>query len=436
MAAASASPEVSSFTGPHGVRVLVDPDPESSFVAICVMVKAGIAEEGNTPGVGSVTAQALFGSNLNLSAEEVKRTIFDVGGSLEATWTPDYTRIRCVTSPATFEDAFYLVVQALKNAEFDAPTVQQALETVKSAIDRQSRDAFEIAYAAAREAIYPDSVYRQPFGGTPGSLRRITGEAIRMYYQRWYTPARTVVAVAGRITEDRVRRAVEDQFVDYNRPDLPQAQYQERSQPSQPLAPIVRTAPGRTALVLACCPAPGLTDADFPAAAVLTAILGGGKSSRIFHSVRDTAAIGYAVGASIPPLQRRSFILAFTEFDPRRQDLHGRPLDLTSVERQVQDTVTSLISQPPTLAELERAKRYLIGTYALKHQRLSERAFYLAWYELLGLGWRFDGQYPHLIEAVTLRDVERVARKCLQRPLLVAALPEPARPKTEAGSNP
>ncbi|MGC8667299.1 MAG: M16 family metallopeptidase [Chthonomonadales bacterium] len=436
MLAARCSAEVTSFIGPHGVRVVVAPDAESSFVAICVMVRAGIAEEGNAPGVGSVTAQALFGRNLNLSAEEVQRIIYDVGGSLQTTWTPDYTRILCVTSPAGFEDAFYLVCQALKNAEFDAPTVQRALQVVRTAVERQSRDPFEAAYAAAREATYPDSVYRQPFGGTVAGLRRVTTEAIRTYFRRWYTPGRTTVAVAGNITPERVRQAVEDQLVDYDRPDVPQTPRHPASAPSQQVAPIVRSVQAHTALVLACCPAPGVTDADYPAAAVLTAILGGGKSSRIFRSVRDTAAIGYAVGASIPPLERHSFILAFVEFDPKREDIRGTPLSPAEVQKRIRDTVASLLDRPPTQDELERAKRYLTGTYALKHERLSDRAFYLAWYELLGLGWHFDTDYPYRIQAVTLEDVERVARKYLQNPIFATAVPVGTRLDAGAGASP
>ena len=417
--------EVHSFLGPHQVRVLVEPDTQSNFVAICVLVKAGIAEEGNNPGAGSVTAQALFGRNLNLSAEEVQHIIYDVGGSLQATCTPDYTRILCVTSPATFEDALYLVGQSLKNAEFDPPTFHRALQTVRTAVERQAAEPFEVAYAAAREAIYPDSVYRQPFGGTPGSLRRLTPEIVRGYFRRWYTPARTVIAVVGNITPERVHDAVENQFVDYDRPDLPSIPIHAANTPPPPPSPLVRTVPAHTALVLACCPAPGLMDPDYPAAAVLTAILGGGKSSRIFRSVRDTAAIGYAVGASIPPLERHSFILTFVEFDPKREDSRGVPLTAAEVEKHVRDTVASLVSNPPTAQELQRAKQYLIGTYALKHQRLSDRAFYFAWYELLGLGWRFDADYRRRIEAVTIQDVERIARKYLKQPVLVVAEPEP-----------
>src|SRR6185369_5003131 len=73
---------------PNGVRVIFRPDPNSDNVAICVFVKAGIGEEDKA-GEGNIAIRAIFGSNLNQSAEAVNRAIFEVGGSLETQWSPD-----------------------------------------------------------------------------------------------------------------------------------------------------------------------------------------------------------------------------------------------------------------------------------------------------------------------------------------------------------
>src|SRR2546421_8248549 len=114
------------FTTETGVRVVVQPDNNSDNVAICVFVGAGIADDGAHPGLGSLVSRAIFSRNQNLSSEEVNRSIYDVGGSLEATWNPDYTLIPCVPAAPQFHDAFYLICQALKFPEFDRQGFERA----------------------------------------------------------------------------------------------------------------------------------------------------------------------------------------------------------------------------------------------------------------------------------------------------------------------
>ncbi|MDP6459952.1 MAG: hypothetical protein QF829_04080 [Candidatus Hydrothermarchaeota archaeon] len=61
--------------------------------------------------------------------------------------------------------------------------------------------------------------------------------------------------------------------------------------------------------------------------------------------------------------------------------------------------------------EVEKAKKKLIGNFKLDHESNKDQAFYLAWYEIVGLGYEFDEEYPSLVEKVTPKDVARVAEK-------------------------
>jgi len=75
-------------------------------------------------------------------------------------------------------------------------------------------------------------------------------------------------------------------------------------------------------------------------------------------------------------------------------------------------------------AELDRAKRYLLGSYALGHQRLKDRAYALAWYEILGLGADFGERYAEGVEAVTAEEVQEAARSALERTVVAVTMPE------------
>ena len=72
-----------------------------------------------------------------------------------------------------------------------------------------------------------------------------------------------------------------------------------------------------------------------------------------------------------------------------------------------------VIDGPPPAAELERARRYLLGSFAIDRQRSSTRALQLALDTRYGLHGDFDLDYPERIRAVAAEDVLRVARRVI-----------------------
>lgn len=79
---------------------------------------------------------------------------------------------------------------------------------------------------------------------------------------------------------------------------------------------------------------------------------------------------------------------------------------------------------PPPEEEVQRARRRVVGLHLLDHEDLRRRAFYPAWYELLGVGYRFDTRVAELVSRVTPAEVQRVARRYLQHPAVAVVGPQ------------
>jgi zinc protease len=417
------APDVTNLTLANGARVILQPDANSDFVAVCVFIKAGAAAENGQSGLGNLTAKALFGSNTNQSSDAVRRYIYSTGGSLEVLWTPDYTLFACVTTRAAFQDAFYVIAQAVKGAEFDADTLARARKQAALDADRETTEPYRVAYAALRKRLYESHPYRSSLGGTAERVTRVPAQAVKSFYARNYTPANTVVAIVGNVPVKEAQAAVENQFFDFVRPQPQPLRSQGADTMPETGRSAIKTA-GKTAWVLAGFRAPGVADSDYPAFAVLQALLGGGKSSRVFRSVRDVAGVGYAVGTSYPVLERDSHLVAYVEYDPARSGTDGKPVAAEVVETLLADAARSVLTSPPTEVEVERARRYVIGGHALAHQRARDRAFYLGLYEARGVGAGFDAEFPKKVAAVTSADVKRVAEKYLGRWAVVVAQPQ------------
>jgi len=77
----------------------------------------------------------------------------------------------------------------------------------------------------------------------------------------------------------------------------------------------------------------------------------------------------------------------------------------------------------PSEAEVARAKAYVLGNLAMDRRTNARHAWYLAFFELAGFGWDYPERYARALEAVSVLDVTRVARRYLANPATVVVRP-------------
>jgi zinc protease len=351
----------------------------------------------------------------------VARSVAEVGGTLETLRTPDYVAITCVTVGGELEEASYLLCEALKNADFAPDALARARQTILDARRARASDGFETACAAIRDRL---SALPEP---PETLLRRVTQEGAQDYFRRRYLPSRTVIAVVGPFRAEQAQHFLTRDLFDYERPASASSRFLAAAPkpPSEPQT-ITLSTQDRAAYALAATSAPDVTSPDYPALTVLQALLGGGHASRLFRRVREQLGLGYDVGASYQ-VDRADPLIAYLQWDSHRA-LSGSPSTLAPSPAQalqlLQAQLDALLTDPPTDAELDRARNYAIGRDALRHERARDRAFLLGWYEAMGLGTTFDAAFPRRLAAVTRADLQRVARTYLTPRLCALVLPK------------
>ena len=147
-------------------------------------------------------------------------------------------------------------------------------------------------------------------------------------------------------------------------------------------------------MILRSVEAPSMLEKDYAVWKVVNAVLGGRSSSRLFRVIREERGLAYAVGSFYPSRKLGSQFVVYAG---------TRPQSANEV-RALFDEVFG----PVSAEELADAKRLIKGEFALDHEEVTRRVYYLGWYESLGLGAGFDSEYPRRIDAVALDEVNRV----------------------------
>lgn len=413
-------------TLPNGLTLIVKPEEGSGIVAVEVFVKAGAAEERESnAGIGGFVARTLLASTRNKRAETVAGVVDEVGGNFQTEWNPDYTEIKAITTSRHFDDAMSLLGDILNNANFEQKWVEQIRQDILSEMNTEGDDVFQTTYSQVINKLYRDNPYGRPVRGYMRTIRNTTKEDLQRFYEQYYVPNNIVVAITGDVTADHALARIKLAFAGTSAKSIPRTRPAAPEELTKSSADMIER-PIKTAYLMFGFLAPAATSAEFPAAQVATTALGSGKGSLMFRDLREKKGLAYELGAFYPTLKYQSHILAYIVTDPFRRTESGITTDmmLTEVKSAMLEEFTKLQNQPLSATDLERAKRYTIGRYALEHQRLRDRAFHLGWMEAIGLGCDYDSDYASKIEAVTAEDVQNVARKYFTNYSLTIVLPK------------
>lgn len=429
-AAATARPDITKKVLDNGLTVLVKPEPGSGLVSIVAMVKVGASQEtiGNA-GIGNFVAQLILASTRTRSAEDVAMVADQVGGNLSSQWHPDFTEVRAITTSTRFDTAMRLIGECLTEANFEEKWVEQIRGQLFKQLRAESDDIFNNAYAELRGLLYEDSGYKRPSIGFERTILRATPEDLQKFYSTYYVPNNIVISIVGDVTPDRAIKLADGAFagvlpgkLPINRGTPDETMDQGRFRAMEADIPA--------AYLLLGWLAPGVTSEDYAATRVAANALGGGKGSVMFQELRQKQGMGYDLGTMYPKFRYQSHVVAYVVTDPFK--LSFPSLQPTAVLEDVKSALISEIDKLKSTAlsekDLQRAKGYTIGSHALGHQHLIDRAFELCWFETIGAGFEAYKTFPDMVDKVTAEDVQRVAKKYLNNYAAIVLVPKPKQP--------
>jgi len=369
----------------NGLRVVAVSAPDADSVVIHIVVGHTV---GESAALGELTTRMLFGETQNETERTLAMRIARSGGSLSVEWTPAGARITAFAHPDSVVNTLSLLKEALLRAEFNDAGRQRALR--QAIYDRQHQEG---ASAWRLGATLLDAY------GSEESLKGVSLNAVRAYYQKHYRPENTVIVAAGNLPVERLIEMVQQFWGgDWEQPPAPKT-------PISPIGTTMRF--GAVAEPLGCAytgyawASDVEAPADYYALLALQALLMEGKRARMFVATREQQGVGYALIAETA--LGRGFALGFGATQTGKVPLS-------------QNIVRQALQEPIQPHEWRRAQQLLRGEW--ERLRLSLHAFTaaLAWAELSGLGYETVWNAPDTLNALSLQSVEA------QRSRLVSSL--------------
>jgi zinc protease len=327
----------------------------------------------------------------------------------------DFLRGTLRTLKDNRDEAFDYLRLALTQPRFDADAVERTRAQILSRLQRDSVSPNDLASRHWWATAFPGHPYGMPVNGTLESLPTITVDDLKAYTGRVLARDTLKVAIVGDIDAETAGKLLDSTFG-----ALP-AKAELKSVPS--VAPqglghrVVIRLDVPQAVVNFGGPGIARSDPDFMAAYIVNHILGGGSfSSRLYREVREKRGLAYGVSDSLVWLNHTSLLLGVTA---TRADATGHTIEI------IEQEIRRLAEEGPTEEEFNKAKTYLKGSFALGLDTSNRIASQLVQMQLDNLGIDYIERRSALIDAVTLADAKRVAKRLLDGGLLVTVVGRP-----------
>ncbi len=313
------------------------------------------------------------------------------------------------------DEAFDLLRLALTAPRFEAEAVERVRGQEISGLQRDTTNPNNIASRRWWSTAFPGHPYGRETKGTLESLPTITADDLRDYVRRVFARNELTLSIVGDVDAKTAGELIDSAFA-----KLPA---------KNDLKPVADAKPeglGRRIVVNLDVPQAVVTfgglglarnDPDFMAGYIVNHILGGGSfSSRLYKEVREKRGLAYGVSDSLVWFKRAAVVLGGTA---TRADRTGDALAIIEAETK------RMADDGPTADELAAAKSYLKGAYALSLDTSSKIAAQLTQIQLDKLGIDYMQRRSAMIDAVTLDDAKRVAKRLFGGGMLVTVVGRP-----------
>ena len=297
------------------------------------------------------------------------------------------------------DEAFRLLRLALTEPRMDQDAFERVRQQITAILKRDNEDPDTVAADTWFANVFTGHPYGTRTKGTLDVLAKLTPQDLKDFVKTTFARDNLYVAVVGDMTAEELGAALDDIFG-----GLPEkaelATIPEATWNTEPRQIIIPKATPQT-IVNFGFPGPKRKDEDFIPAYILNYIVGGGGfASKLMEEVREKRGLAYSVYTYLSPLDHTG--ISFGGVATKNEAV----AESIAV---IKDVLTRISKDGPTAEELENAKQYLTGSYALRFSSSAQIAQILLWVQIEELGIDYIDKRNSLIEAVTLEDIRRIA---------------------------
>lgn len=394
---------VETFNLKNGIKVIYKKTDSVDIVSLKFYSPVSVLQENvKLAGVTSLLHDVMNKSTKKRNSDVLSTDIENLGSSISSDVEYDYSGFTLNCMSRYFDASCEILSDIILNPAFDEEELSKEKiimkELLKSRADSIKQTANDKFIADFYGGDHPYSYVKY---GKSETIDLITRKDLQETYEKIYSSKGIIITVVGNIKKSALKKSLEKYFsalkltVENVQPVFPQS-------PEITGQDCVLESKFNQAFVLYSYPAPSVSDGDFAVLKLISTVLGGRMTGRLFVELREKLGLAYEVNSVYPTRKDKSYFEIYLGLDKKNIDVAKK-----GIERITEDLCSSKIGEE----ELQDTKNFIKGVYLLDHQAVERQAYYLAFREIMGLGYDYDEKYIEDLEKITSDDILTVANK-------------------------
>jgi zinc protease len=387
----------------NGLKVLLLEDHKSPAVTFQVWYRVGARnEKDGKSGLAHFLEHMMFKGTPSTGPEEYSRIIAKNGGRSNAFTSSDVTVYFATMSREKIGIELELEADRMANAllgeKYFEPEKKVIQEERRLRTDDNPASALGEVTSAIAYMIHP---YRRPVVGWMEDIQHLVRQDLVDFYKLYYAPNNAFIVLVGDFSAEEMLPKIKAAFGKIPRgPEPPRVDIEEPEQRGE--RRLIYKKEAELPLVLSFYHAPNLKSPDSFALDLLTVVLAGGKSSRLYHDLVYQKRLVRGIDADYSGIS----------VDPAGLSIYAQLLpgiEPATVEREIERGLEKVKAELISERELQKAKNQVEAAFVFAQDSIFGQAMKIGYYEAVG-GWRQMDDYLPGIRKVTREDVRRVAR--------------------------
>jgi len=402
------------FTYKNGLRVITVPMKSTKSVTVFVMCGVGSRHETrDINGASHFIEHLMFkGTKKRPTTLDISKALDSVGAEFNAATSKDWTGYYVKIDSKKVELALDVLSDMLSNSKFDKKEIDRERNVIVEEINMYHDNPMMYVEDVLEQIMYKGSTLGWEIAGPRKTIKEIPRSKLIAYRDKYYIPENTVVCIAGNI-DSKIEALVKKYF--NTTKEVPNETEGFKPFEFTQDKPQVKLVYKKTEQVQLALGFPGYSSFDDRVYAkyLLSVILGGNMSSKLFIAVRERKGLAYFVRSYVNVYQDTGNFIVQSGLDKSRLEMAIKII-LAELKK--------IKSKGVTADDLQKAKEYLRGKTALGLEETSNIADLYVKQELLQGKIMSPDQKLKKFDAVTAKEIQAVAKEMFDKDLVSLAI--------------
>ena len=346
----------------NGLTIIGEEIPYVKSISLGVWINAGSRiEDEEISGVSHFIEHMLFKGTRNRTSKQIASEIDNLGGQINAFTSKECTCYYVKLLDSHIDIGIDVLSDMILNSKFNEDDLDKERSVIIEELKMYEDSPEDLAYDLLTENIYKNDPLGMNIIGTEESLNRLNREKLLDYFNKYYVPNNSVIAISGNFNFDEIINKIEEKFKVWKKRDvnvdIKKAEFKSCFLTKNKDIEQVNLAMSLEAVPLE-------NDKEVYAFAVINTVFGGSISSRLFQKIREEKGLVYSIYSSQSLYRKCGELGIFASMSNEH---------LKEVYESIIEEIKIMKKYYLTDQEIKESKEQLKGSYILGLESTSSR---------------------------------------------------------------